>query len=104
MIALYFKAIVDQVIAGVIKPIIAAIFGKSQFTDIGFDIVEITDPLAPATVGRFVGTETGNPQNNLTQEIRLQSNDPDARTPGAIRFSVANASPVVNVLRFFHEG
>ena len=38
VMALYFKAIVDQIITGVITPIIAAIFGKSNFEDIGFDI------------------------------------------------------------------
>jgi len=38
VMALYFKAIVDQVIAGVIDPIIAAIFGKSDISAIGFDI------------------------------------------------------------------
>jgi large conductance mechanosensitive channel len=38
VMALYFKAIVDQVIAGVIDPIIAAIFGESDISAIGFDI------------------------------------------------------------------
>jgi large conductance mechanosensitive channel len=38
VIALYFKAIVDALIEGVITPIIAAIFGKSDIFDIGFDI------------------------------------------------------------------
>ena len=38
VMALYFKAIVDQLIAGVIKPIIAAIFGESNYETIGFDI------------------------------------------------------------------
>ena len=38
VMALYFKAIVDNVIAGVIDPIIAAIFGESTYTNIGFDI------------------------------------------------------------------
>ena len=38
VMALYFKAIVDAVLAGVINPIIAAIFGKSSIGDIGFDI------------------------------------------------------------------
>ena len=36
--ALYVKAIVDALILGVIKPIIAAIFGKPDFNQIGFDI------------------------------------------------------------------
>jgi large conductance mechanosensitive channel len=38
VMALYFKAIVDQVIAGIIDPIIAAIFGESDISLIGFDI------------------------------------------------------------------
>jgi large conductance mechanosensitive channel len=38
VLALYFKTIVDAIIAGVITPIIAAIFGKSDIFSIGFDI------------------------------------------------------------------
>ncbi len=38
VMALYFKAIVDAVLNGVINPIIAAIFGKSSLDAIGFDI------------------------------------------------------------------
>jgi large conductance mechanosensitive channel len=38
VMALFFKAIVDAVLAGVINPIIAAIFGKANLDDIGFDI------------------------------------------------------------------
>jgi large conductance mechanosensitive channel len=38
VMALYFKAIVDQIIAGVITPIIAAIFGESSLENFGFDI------------------------------------------------------------------
>jgi large conductance mechanosensitive channel len=38
VMALYFKAIVDAIIAGIIEPIIAAIFGKSDFYGIGFDL------------------------------------------------------------------
>jgi large conductance mechanosensitive channel len=38
VMALYFKAIVDAIIAGIIEPIIAAIFGKSSFESIGFDL------------------------------------------------------------------
>ena len=38
VMALYFKQIVDQIIAGVITPIIAAIFGESNYESIGFDI------------------------------------------------------------------
>ena len=38
VMALYFKAIVDAVLAGVINPIIAAIFGKPDYRNIGFDI------------------------------------------------------------------
>jgi large conductance mechanosensitive channel len=36
--ALYVKAIVDAIIGGIIKPIIAAIFGEPDFTRIGFTI------------------------------------------------------------------
>jgi large conductance mechanosensitive channel len=38
VMALYFKAIVDAIINGVIMPIISAIFGKNSFEEIGFDI------------------------------------------------------------------
>ena len=38
VMALYFQKIVDAFMVGVINPIIAAIFGKSNFTEIGFDI------------------------------------------------------------------
>jgi large conductance mechanosensitive channel len=38
VMALYFKAIVDAVLEGVINPIIAAIFGKSSLDAVGFDI------------------------------------------------------------------
>jgi large conductance mechanosensitive channel len=36
--ALYFAKIVDAVLNGVINPIIAAIFGESNYSTIGFDI------------------------------------------------------------------
>jgi len=35
VMALYFKAIVDAIIAGLITPIIAAIFGRSDITQVG---------------------------------------------------------------------
>lgn len=38
IMALYFKAIVDAILAGVIEPIIAAIFSESSIAGIGFDI------------------------------------------------------------------
>jgi large conductance mechanosensitive channel len=38
VMALYFKTIIDKLIEGVITPIIAAIFGKADYTSIGFDI------------------------------------------------------------------
>lgn len=38
ILALYFQKIVDALLNGVINPIIAAIFGESNFTDIGFDV------------------------------------------------------------------
>lgn len=38
VMALYFQKIVDAVLDGVINPIIAAIFGESNFVDIGFDL------------------------------------------------------------------
>jgi large conductance mechanosensitive channel len=40
VMALYFQKIVEAVLDGVINPIIAAIFGKNNFTEIGFDIGE----------------------------------------------------------------
>ena len=38
IMALYFQKIVEALLNGVINPIIAAIFGESNFTNIGFDI------------------------------------------------------------------
>jgi large conductance mechanosensitive channel len=38
IIALYFQQIVNAILVGVLFPIIAAIFGKPDFQDIGFDI------------------------------------------------------------------
>jgi large conductance mechanosensitive channel len=38
VMALYFQDIVNAVLDGVINPIIAAIFGEENFTDIGFDV------------------------------------------------------------------
>jgi large conductance mechanosensitive channel len=38
VLALYFAEIVNAFIEGVINPIIAAIFGKNDFREIGFDI------------------------------------------------------------------
>jgi len=38
VMALYTKAIVDSVLAGIIFPIISAIFGKPDIGNIGFDI------------------------------------------------------------------
>lgn len=40
ILALYFSKIVDAILEGVINPIIAAIFGESNFRDIGFDLGE----------------------------------------------------------------
>src|SRR5262245_57324070 len=50
VMALYFKAIVDQIIAGVIKPIISALFGESNFENIGFDIGD-----ARISIGLVIG-------------------------------------------------
>ena len=38
ILALYFQKIVEALLDGVINPIIAAIFGESSFTEIGFKI------------------------------------------------------------------
>jgi large conductance mechanosensitive channel len=38
VMALYFQKIIEALLDGVINPIIAAIFGKDNFTEIGFDI------------------------------------------------------------------
>lgn len=42
IMALYFQKIVQAVLDGVINPIIAAIFGESNFTEIGFEIGDAT--------------------------------------------------------------
>lgn len=38
VMALYFKVIIDAVVNGVIMPIVSAILGKDNFSQIGFDI------------------------------------------------------------------
>jgi large conductance mechanosensitive channel len=38
IIALQVKAVVDAIIAGIINPILAAIVGKNNFNEFGFDI------------------------------------------------------------------
>lgn len=38
VMALYFKAIIDALIEGVINPIVAAVVGKASIEDIGFTI------------------------------------------------------------------
>ena len=38
IIALYFQQIINAILAGILFPIIAAIFGKPDFGQIGFDI------------------------------------------------------------------
>ena len=38
VMALYFQKIVEALLDGVINPIVAAIFGESTFTNVGFDI------------------------------------------------------------------
>jgi large conductance mechanosensitive channel len=38
VMALYFQKIVDAVLNGVINPLIAAIFGESNFDEIGFNL------------------------------------------------------------------
>ena len=38
IMALYFQKIVEALLDGVINPIVAAIFGESTFTNVGFDI------------------------------------------------------------------
>ena len=38
VMALYFAKIVDAILVGVVNPIIAAIFGESDFRNIGFNI------------------------------------------------------------------
>ncbi len=49
IMALYFQKIVDAFLDGVINPIIAAIFGKPDFTQIGFDIGD-----ARISIGRVI--------------------------------------------------
>jgi large conductance mechanosensitive channel len=50
VLGLYFKTIVDKFIEGVINPIIAAIFGKPDYTAIGFDIGD-----ARISIGLVIG-------------------------------------------------
>lgn len=44
VMALYFQKIVDAVLNGVINPLIAAILGESNFTNIGFNIGDAPAP------------------------------------------------------------
>ena len=45
VMALYFKAIVDQIIAALITPLIALIFGESNIAAIGFSISDTFFPI-----------------------------------------------------------
>ncbi len=45
VMALYFKAIVDQIIAAVITPLIALIFGEASIAEIGFTIGDTFFPI-----------------------------------------------------------
>lgn len=45
VMALYFKAIVDQLIAAVITPIIALIFGEASLDEVGFFIGDTRFPI-----------------------------------------------------------
>lgn len=45
VMALYFKAIVDQIIAALITPLIALIFGESNIAAIGFSIGDTFFPI-----------------------------------------------------------
>ena len=45
VMALYFKAIVDQLIAAIITPLIALIFGEASLDDVGFTINETFFPI-----------------------------------------------------------
>lgn len=44
IMALFFKAIVDALIAGVIEPIIARIFGEQNLSEFGFHLGDDGDP------------------------------------------------------------
>jgi large conductance mechanosensitive channel len=50
VMALYFQKIVDAVLNGVINPIISAIFGEGNFTQIGFNIRTYDDGTPPARI------------------------------------------------------
>lgn len=50
VLALYFQKIVDAVLDGVINPLIAAIFGEGNFTQIGFNIRTYDDGTPPARI------------------------------------------------------
>ena len=45
VMALYFKAIVDQLIAAIITPLIALIFGEASLDDVGFTISDTFFPI-----------------------------------------------------------
>ncbi len=101
VMALYFKAIIDQLLAAVITPLIALIFGEANIGEIGFSISDtffpiglvfgaIIDFLAVALIlffvlkayNRFRGEqkeeEAGPTELDLLAEIRdeLRSNRP----------------------------
>ena len=45
VMALYFKAIIDQLIAAVITPLIALIFGEASLDEVGFTISDTFFPI-----------------------------------------------------------
>lgn len=47
VMALYFQEIVNAILDGVIKPIIAAIFGKPSLGSVGFHLGDENDPDTP---------------------------------------------------------
>src|SRR5689334_1218631 len=89
VMALYFMKIVTALLDGVINPIIAAIFGKGTFTDIGFDIGEarisiglVIDAIINFLVVAFILFLIIKAYNNMKAK-QLAQNDPEELDPSA---------------------
>lgn len=52
VMALYFQKIVDAVLNGVINPLIGALFGEGNFSNIGFNIGDEPTPEEQLALGR----------------------------------------------------
>ena len=66
IMALYFQEIVNALLEGVIKPLIAAIFGKPSLGDVGFDIGDSRISIG-LVIGAIIDFLVGPPDNSFVE-------------------------------------